>query len=334
MAVQRRLGCDEPAAVVLVAEQRAEGGGGVEARKAQPVDTAIETHQCRGVGVSDDGVVLYGQGHLVIMAPDVNFLPRCYGVVLHLTMPSSLPSLTDIVIDQTPKGASRTLRAVVGVPDGSGPWPAVVVVHEAFGVETEMRKQVAKLASLGYLAVMPDLYSDGGARKCLVATMRAMRSGTGRAYADIEAARQWILARPDVIGSVGVIGFCMGGGFALMTAASGFGAAASNYGMLPPDPDDALAEACPVVGSYGARDTSLRGATAALEKTLTRQGVIHDLKEYPDAGHAFMNTAPAGPAIFQPLARVLNIKPAPDAAADAWARIDSFFREHLLPRQP
>ncbi|MGV8896169.1 MAG: dienelactone hydrolase family protein [Rhodoglobus sp.] len=247
-------------------------------------------------------------------------------------MSRSPATVADMVIDQKPHGASPVLKAVLGTPAGSGPWPAVVVVHEAFGVELEMRKQVAHLASLGYLAVMPDLYSDGGARKCLVATMRAMRSGTGRAYADIEAARQWILARPDALGTVGVLGFCMGGGFALMTASSsGFDAAASNYGMLPRDPDDALREACPVVGSYGAKDTSLKGATAALEKTLTSSGVIHDLKEYPSAGHAFMNSAATGPALFRPLARVMNMKPAPDAAADAWARIDSFFREHLQP---
>ena len=105
-------------------------------------------------------------------------------------------TLTDIIIDQKPDGASAVLRGVLGVPAGSGPWPAVVVVHEVFGIEEQMRRQVAHLASLGYLAVMPDLYSDGGARRCLVATMKAMRSGTGRAYLDIEAARQWVRARP------------------------------------------------------------------------------------------------------------------------------------------
>lgn len=243
-------------------------------------------------------------------------------------------TVTDIVIDTTTAGASPVLRGILGVPDGIGPWPAVVVVHEVFGIETEMRRQVAKLASLGYLAVMPDLFSDGGARRCLVATMKAMRSGTGRAYLDIEAARQWALARPDANGSVGVIGFCMGGGFALMTAASGFDAASSNYGMLPRDPDDALAGACPVVGSYGGSDSSLKGAAATLTATLTRQGVTHDVKEYPGAGHSFLNEAAAGPAWFRPLTRVMKMGPNPDAAADAWERIDSFFREHLQPPKP
>jgi carboxymethylenebutenolidase len=260
-------------------------------------------------------------------------MARCNAVIDSGMAAKSL-TLTDITIDRKPDGASASLRGVLGVPAGDGPWPAVVVVHEAFGVDTEMRKQVAHLASLGYLAVMPDLYSDGGARRCLVATMKAMRSGTGRAYLDIEAARQWVQTRPESTGAVGVIGFCMGGGFALMTASSGFAAAASNYGMLPRDPDDALGDACPVIASYGANDSSLRGAAATLEETLTRHDVVHDVKEYADAGHTFMNEAPAGPAWFRPLARVMKMSPNPDAAADAWERIDAFFREHLQPPHP
>lgn len=249
--------------------------------------------------------------------------------MFHSTMPNNTASVTEIVIEAATEGGSAILKGILGVPAGTGPWPAVVVVHEAFGIENEMRAQVAHLASLGYLAVMPDLYSDGGARKCLVATMKALRSGSGRAYVDIEAARQWVLARPDAVGTVGVIGFCMGGGFALMTASSGFDAASANYGMLPREPDEALGQACPVIGSYGAKDSSLKGATATLETTLTRHDIVHDLKEYPNAGHAFMNTAPTGPAWFRPLARVMKMGPNPDAAADAWGRIDAFFREHL-----
>ncbi len=234
--------------------------------------------------------------------------------------------LADITIETADEGGSPLLRGVLGVPKGAGPWPAVVVLHEVFGVDVEMRKQVAHLASLGYLALMPDLYSDGGARRCLVATMRAMRSGTGRAYADIESARRWLAARADVAGAIGVVGFCMGGGFALMTASSGFGAAAANYGMLPQRPDVAFADACPVVGSYGGRDRSLKGAAASLAETLDSRSVTNDIKEYSEANHTFMNEGVAGPTWFRPLARVVGYGPDPDAAADAWRRIDEFFR--------
>lgn len=237
--------------------------------------------------------------------------------------------LIDIVIDTAGEGASPGLKGVVGVPEGAGPWPAVVVVHEIFGVDEEMRKQVAHLASMGYLALMPDLYTAGGTGRCLVGTMRAMRSGKGRAYLDIEAARQWLLNRDDGTGAVGILGFCMGGGFALMTAASGFDAAAVNYGMLPVDLEVTLENACPVVGSFGGKDGTLKGAADTLELTLARKRIPHDVKEYPEAGHVFMNQKLNGPAWIRPLVRVMNFGPNPEAAADAWSRIDDFFSTHL-----
>jgi carboxymethylenebutenolidase len=125
------------------------------------------------------------------------------------------------------------------------------------------------------------------------------------------------------------MGFCMGGGFALMTVDTGFDAAAVNYGMLPRDLDTALENACPIVSSYGGRDGSLKNATAKLDAALTRQGIPHDSKEYPAAGHSFLNEAPSGPAILRPLVRVMNLGPEPESAKDAWQRIDAFFGEHL-----
>jgi len=228
-------------------------------------------------------------------------------------------------------GGSQGLTGVLAVPDGRGPWPGVVLIHEAYGVTDVMRRQVAHLASLGYVALMPDLYSQGGARRCLVATVRALRSGEGRAFVDIESARSFLAARDDSTGHVGVLGFCMGGGFALVAASGhGFEAASSNYGMLPRDLDDDLRGACPIVGSYGGRDHSLTGAAAKLDSALTRLGVPHDVKEYPTAGHSFLNDAESGPAAVRLLTkRILGAGPEPVAAADAWRRIDTFFREHL-----
>ena len=85
------------------------------------------------------------------------------------------------------EGTSPGLSAYMARPTGSGPWPGVVVVHEAFAVDDVMRRHADRLASAGFLAILPDLFSAGGPVRCLVATMRAMRSGTGRAYADIES---------------------------------------------------------------------------------------------------------------------------------------------------
>lgn len=235
----------------------------------------------------------------------------------------------DLTENAAAGGGSRPLRGYLAKPSGAGPWPGVVMVHEIFGLDEVMLRQADRLAKAGFLTLAVDLYSVGGARRCLVSTMRAMMSGKGRAFADIEAGRAWLLNSPDCTGKVGVIGFCMGGGFALLTADTGFDAASANYGQLPRDLDRALAGACPIVGSYGGSDRTLKGAVANLDAALTNAGVVHDVKEYPGAGHAFLNDAESGPRPLRPLLRVAGMGPEPVAAADAWRRIDAFFDTHL-----
>ncbi|MEO6533121.1 MAG: dienelactone hydrolase family protein [Pseudolysinimonas sp.] len=239
-------------------------------------------------------------------------------------------TVTDISFADV-EGGSAGLTGVLAVPHGLGPWPGVVMVHEAYGINDVMRRQVVRMAEAGYLALMPDLFSQGGPRKCLMETFRALRAREGRAFVDIERARALLAERADSTGVTGVLGFCMGGGFALAAASDhGFDAASANYGMLPRDLDDALEHACPIVGSYGGRDHSLAGAAAKLNAVLTVHGVPHDVKEYPDAGHSFLNEAESGPAAVRLLTkRILGAGPNPEAAADAWRRIETFFGEHL-----
>jgi carboxymethylenebutenolidase len=221
------------------------------------------------------------------------------------------------------------LNGVIAVPEGTGPWPAVVMVHEVFGIDEAMRAQITRLSSAGYVVLMPNLFSRGGARKCLTATFKALTAGEGQAFDDVESAKLMLAARSDTTNKVGVIGFCMGGGFALLLANRGYDASSVNYGMLPKDLDTVLAGACPIIGSFGAKDGQLKGATAKLEIALTKAKVAHDLKEYPEAGHAFMNPSQAGGPFFGTLLRITGAKPNPEAATDAWRRIESFFGEHL-----
>jgi carboxymethylenebutenolidase len=230
-------------------------------------------------------------------------------------------------------GTSPGLRGYLARPSGAGPWPGVVMVHEAWGVDDVARRQADRLAEAGYLTLLPDLYSAGGALRCLKATFTALRTRSGRAFQDIEASRAWLASRADCTGRVGIIGFCMGGGFALVAATRGFDASSVNYGMLPDEPDDALEGACPVVASYGGRDRGLKGAAGRLESTLTWLGVEHDVKEYPTAGHSFLNDAPNGPLVLRPLLKVAGVGPDPDAAPDAWQRIEHFFARHLHDRE-
>jgi len=242
---------------------------------------------------------------------------------------TAVPEIIDLKLPDG-AGGSAGLKAILVIPAGDGPWPGVVLVHEAFGLTDVMRRQAVRLAEAGYLALMPDLFTEGGTRKCLVATFRALSAGSGRAFVDIESARNFLGQRSDCTGRIGVLGFCMGGGFALATATRGFDAASVNYGRLPKEIDDHLLGACPIVGSFGGADRSLIGAAAKLESALDRLQIAHDVKEYPGAGHAFLNDAPTGPRVLRPvLGRFLGAGPDPVAAADAWRRIEAFFGEHL-----
>jgi carboxymethylenebutenolidase len=236
--------------------------------------------------------------------------------------------MPEIVVGSVP-GGSAELRGYLATPAGSGPWPGVVVIHEAFGLNDVVRRQADHLSTLGYVTVALDLYSDGGAARCLISTFRSLLTGRGKAVTDVAAGRDYLRERADCTGRVGIVGFCMGGGFALVMASRGFDAAASNYGPLPPKLERVLTGACPVVANYGGRDPMLPGAGRKLERTLTQLGVVHDVKSHPGAGHSFMNDVPVGPGPLPAVMRVANAGPRPEAAADAWQRIGSFFATHL-----
>lgn len=242
-------------------------------------------------------------------------------------MTSAEPILSDITI---PLESGEHIPGRLAVPQGKGPFPAVVIVHEVFGIDESMTAHITRMASAGYLVLMPDLYSRGGMRKCLKATFRALVDGTGQAYQDIEAAKNYLLSRPDCTGKIGVMGFCMGGGFALQLVNKGYDAAAVNYGQAAKDLDAQLQGSCPIVASFGGKDLSLKGAGPKLEAALTKAGIPHDVKVYPEASHAFMNPTQAGPKALRPLMNtVVGFKPRPEEAANAWQRIERFFGEHL-----
>lgn len=224
-------------------------------------------------------------------------------------------------------GGGSVIPAYLRVPKGVGPWPGVVVLHDALGQTDASRGQADWLAEAEYLAMAPDLFSRGNKFLCLRAVARQMTARRGTAFGDIELARSTLTGRDDCTGKVGVIGFCLGGAFALLTATDrGFTASSVNYGPVPVDAAALLDGACPVVGSFGGRDYTLKGAATRLEAALASTGVEHDVKEYPDAGHAFLESH--GGALGWVMARI-GMAPHEASTIDARKRILAFFERHL-----
>ena len=224
--------------------------------------------------------------------------------------------------------ADGPIDALLAVPDGQGPWPGVVVVHDAIGYGPDNEATAARIAAAGFVAITPNLYSRGGRARCVTRVLRELLSQRGRALDDILAARDHVLALPECNGSVGVVGFCMGGQFALVLAPKGFGASAPFYGTpLPRHLSETLDGACPIVASFGRRDPIGIGAPARLRKVVEEKGITADIKVYPDAGHSFANKLPG-----QLLIRIAGFGYNDAATEDAYRRVFAFFNEHLAAR--
>ncbi len=229
-----------------------------------------------------------------------------------------------------PAADGHPMRAAYAAPQDGAKHPGVIVIHEIFGLNDDIRRITAKFADLGYAALAPDLYDGPGMRiVCIVRTVATLRRGEGTAFADLAAARAFVQRQPEVDAArIGIIGFCMGGGFALMYAMKApLGVAATFYGDVPKTADK-LKGVCPVLGGYGAKDRMFADQGTRLETLLTELGVEHDVKIYEDAGHSYMSKHTgvlATVAAWGPMKIGYN----PAAADDSWKRIETFFGRHL-----
>jgi len=211
--------------------------------------------------------------------------------------------------------------------EGAGPWPGVVVIHEAFGLNADIRGKADQMAAHGYVALAPDLYEHKAWIRCIRSAFTQLRAQSGPAFETLDAARSFLAGRADCTGHTGVIGFCMGGGFALLCATrDGFSVAAINYGEVPKDAEAALAGACPVVGSFGARDLMGTSHPERLRHALTVLQILHDVEVYPGSGHRFMSPSSG---VGGAMAKLTRMSYQPADAASAWQRIYAFFGKHL-----
>ena len=232
-----------------------------------------------------------------------------------------------------PLAGGGELDGTLSLPGGQavGQLPGVIVVHEIFGPQPEILEVAERFAAHGYGALAPDLFSAGLRVGCLTrALVELSRGGAGRTLDAIESSRAWLAARPEIDGQrMAVIGFCLGGGFALAFAASGpegLRAASVNYGQVPRKAQ-ALSRCCPIVASYGGRDRIMGKESGRLERHLEQLGIEHDVKSYPQVGHSFMTDGhhPVGRLVFLPM----HIGYEPRAAEDAYARVFDFFERHV-----
>lgn len=203
-------------------------------------------------------------------------------------------------------------------PDGAGPHPGVVVIHEAYGLNDSIKDITRRFAGEGYAALAVDLFSGRNRAVCMTRYMAGMLLGSVNRYGvnDLKSGLTYLAKLPNVDAHrLGAIGFCMGGSFAIAWACtdSRLKAIAPFYAANP-RPLDVVSRLCPVVGSYPEQDFTA-GAGRALDQALTRRAIKHDIKIYPGAHHSF----------FDDQGRAFD----KNAAADAWRRTLEFFREHL-----
>ena len=206
----------------------------------------------------------------------------------------------------------------LALPDTAGPHPAVVVIHEAFGLNDNIKQISDRFADAGYAALAVDLFTDRNRAICMARYMAGMLMGSVNRYGidDLKSALTFLAKLPEVdVQRMGAIGFCMGGGFAIAWACtdSRLKAIAPFYAANP-RPLEVVKRLCPVVGSYPENDFTAR-AGRSLDQALTRHKIVHDIKIYPNAQHSFFNDA----------GRASN----PEAADDAWRRVLGFFGEQL-----
>lgn len=219
------------------------------------------------------------------------------------------------------KSGAEDAWALLVTPEGKGPFPGVIVIHEWWGLDAWVKDQARALAKEGYLALAVDLYRGKVTSKEGEAHELMMGLPPDRALRDLKAAFAYLRGRPDAKKDrIGAMGWCMGGRYTLALAVEepGLAAAVAYYGA-PPTDDAAIAKInVPVLGNFGGEDKGpAPEQVKAFEAAMKEAGKSADIKIYEGAGHAFANVNNPWGGYREP------------AAKDAWARTTAFLAKHL-----
>ena len=219
------------------------------------------------------------------------------------------------------KSGDEQASGVLVTPEGKGPFPAVVVIQEWWGLNDWVKEQARGLAKEGYVALAVDLYRGKAATQQEDAHQLMMGLPPDRAMRDLRSAYAFLQGRADVKKDrIGAVGWCMGGRYslALATEEAGLGAVVAYYGAPPTDQMAIGRIKAPVLGNYGGEDKGPSPDQVRLfEDLMKKAGKPVDIKIYPGAGHAFAN-------VNNPWGGYRK-----EAAEDAWARTTAFLAKHL-----
>ncbi|HET6873561.1 MAG TPA: dienelactone hydrolase family protein [Acidimicrobiales bacterium] len=233
-----------------------------------------------------------------------------------------------------PGGGGDQIHAYLARPDSDGPLPGIVAVHHMPGWDEFYQEFCERLARHGYEVICPDLYCrvGHGSPDDVAAKVRSQGGIPDTSVvADLEAALNWLRARPESSGKVGIIGSCSGGRHAVLTASKvkGFGAVVDLWGggvvMTPDQLSEARPEApidltpqldAPLLGIFGNDDQHPPpDQVDQHEAALKEHGKTYEFHRYDGAGHGFFY-------YHAPMYR-------PQQAMDAWQKVFAFFDEHL-----
>lgn len=195
--------------------------------------------------------------------------------------------------DVTYNSGSETVHGMLYTPAGKGPFPALVVIHEFWGLNDWVKEQASKLADQGYVTLAVDLYRGKVATTPDEAHELMRGVPPDRSKTDLLAASQYLRSQKGVDpGRVGAIGWCMGGGYALDLAINDpkLTAAVINYGHLATEPDTLKQIQAGVLGIFGGQDRGISVADVQrFEQQMKNVGKTVEIHVFPDAGHAFEN---------------------------------------------